>query len=252
MIPRVFQLRQEKSQQSLYVTLVDFLIQLLFLGLLMSVIYAVNEAQADATQADVQKERDELKIAIERLHQATGTSDLAEVQKRVLQLTRIQPLLGVQSAAEWSELEGRLREAGPLNQALSRASEAKAISQFVDAAGGIQNARRVLEEQVKKGQFKPACEDNIAKIAVLRAHADHLTVDAPLSAAFLRLLEQLKVDASRVSRMTFDEFSQAFRPILTLYPDCRFNVTVIEYTPFKKPRDVVRQFFYAFNVDAGR
>ena len=219
--------KRTRSEQSLYVTLIDFLMQLLFFGLLIGVMYAIANAGEDDAMVAVTKERDKLAIQLKDLYQATGTTDFPHLKAEL----------------------GRL---GPLSEVSKLTDVARALAPSVEAVGGLKNAQRLIEDQVRRGQFKPPCFDNPAKVATFHAHADHIMADSQRGAEFRRLINELKVDEARLNRMSFEQFSEIFSEVLVKFPDCRFNVTVVEYTPLKQPRDVVRRFFYAFPVEAGR
>lgn len=220
-------IKRSRSEQSLYVTLIDFLMQLLFFGLLIGVMYAIANAQEDDVVVTVTKERDKLAIQLKDLYQATGTT-------------------------EYPQLKAELERIGPLSEVSKLTDVARALGPSVQAVGGVKNAQRLIDDQVRRGQFKPPCYDNPAKVATFHAYGDHIVVDSQMGIEFRRLMSDLKIDEARYSKLSFEQFSQAFADVLVKFPDCRFNVTVVEYTPLKQPRDVVRRFFYAFPVEAGR
>jgi hypothetical protein len=201
----------KRTSQVLYLTLIDFLVQLIFLGLLLGILFALS---ISAPEEDLAKARAEGRASgqlLQQLMQSTGTSTITELTDL---LTRLGP-----------------------------------ISDLVDKVGGAQNAKKILEDQAKKGQGKPSCLSEQRRLAAIHAFENRFEI-REVSADLAELLKKLGVSASEVKSMTFAEFEAIFSPVIGIQPDCRYNVTVIEYSPFKLPRDVVRRAFIAFPVEA--
>lgn len=223
------QSRQVRREQTLYITLVDFLLQLLFL----SVVFGAFAAASSSLSQNEHEQRagllaarvDELQIALTTLFSAAGTTNVHDVAA-----------LLKSHAANKETL--RLAEIG------------RRWEETAQLAGGPENLKRLIEDQKRKGQFKPACRDNPARIVTFHAYADTITIERPLTNEFASLLAELGKDSSVAGSMSFAEFASTFRRVQALYPDCRFNVTVVEHTPLRQPRDVVREFFYVFNTEA--
>ena len=60
-----------QSEHVLYITLIDFLIQLIFLGLVLSVIYSASQPSMD--------EQERATEVLTKIKQLTGISDLTEI-----------------------------------------------------------------------------------------------------------------------------------------------------------------------------
>jgi hypothetical protein len=192
-----------QSEHVLYITLVDFLLQLVFLGLIIGVVYAV------AAKGD----KDEIK-KVEEIKQKLGVSDLTKLTD---DLTRLAPL-----QAMGSELESA-----------------------VNSVGGVQNAKKLLEDQAKKqlGQGHVSCLQNGIVVVIFDAYEDHIEVRRPFSPEFKEILTELHV-GTPISPMTFNSFKTTFSPLLTHHPECRFNAKVVEHSHDSRPRDVLTKVFW--------
>lgn len=217
----------KRTGQALYITLIDFLIQLIFLGLVIGVVYSIGEQEK---QVDRGTDTEKIKSLEKTLGEIKKTSGISDITILTDQLTRL----------------------GPLSEVEKRADIGRQLESSISEAGGIKNAKRLIDEQIQKGQGKPSCLANQQKVATVHAYEERLEISGDLSADLLKLLNELNVKPAKVKSMSFQDFSSIFRPVLNLYSDCRFNITVVEYTPYKKPRDVVRQFFYTTPIDAGK
>lgn len=185
-----------QSEHILYITLVDFLLQLVFLGLVIGVVYAVG------SQGDTEE--------LKQIKAQLGTSDLTKLTD---ELTRLAPLKDIESS--------------------------------VSSVGGVQIAKKILEEQAKKqeGQGQKSCLPNGAIVATFDAFENRIEVKRPLSLEFQKLLGELNI-AAQLSPMSFELFTKTFSPILSRYPECRFNVIVVEHSYDTRPRDTVRKIFW--------
>lgn len=206
-----------QTEHVLYITLIDFLLQLLFLGMVISVIYAIAQRE-DAESLDPKQARD----AIERMTEfkrLTGISDLTILTD---ELTRL----------------------GPLQPAAKHIKLGKELEKDVIEAGGPETARRILSEQnAKRGQGKPSCLDNGAKLATFHAYSDQIVLGQPLTRDMERLLSRMNLTAERNSRLSLREFRAAFAQVKKLEPNCRYNVELVEHSFDTRPRDTVRTAF---------
>jgi hypothetical protein len=206
-----------QSEHVLYITLVDFLLQLLFLGLVISVIYAIAQRD-DAAKLDPKQARDAIESMTE-IKKLTGVSDITVLTD---ELTRLGPL---QSAARHAEL-------------------GREVEDVVAEAGGLEAAKRVLTDQIsKRGQGKPSCLENGAKLATFHAYPDRIELGQPLTKEMVSLLSRMGLTNSRVSQLSLREFRAIFEQVKRIEPDCRYNVEVVEHSFDTRPRDTVRTAF---------
>jgi hypothetical protein len=132
---------------------VDFLLQLVFLGLIVGVIYAV------AAKGD----KDELK-QVEEIKKLLGTSDLTKLTD---ELTRLAPLQIMNR-----ELESAVSSVGGIQKAKKLLGD---------------QAKKQL------GQGHVSCLPNSAVVAVFDAFEDHIEVRPPYTPEFKNLLNELGV-----------------------------------------------------------
>lgn len=210
-----------QTEHVLYITLIDFLLQLLFLGMVISVIYAIAQRQEPATP-DPAAARDALE-AMTKIKNLTGISDLTKLTD---ELTRL----------------------GPLNQVGNDAQSWRDISDAIREIGGKENARKTLTEQAAKrgGQGLPSCLENKARLATFHAYQDRIELGDFDAKEFNALLSKIGESKIKVEHLSNSEFSKIFSRVKTTHPDCRFNVDLVEHSYDTRPRDAVRSAFMAF------
>ena len=142
-----------QSEHVLYITLVDFLLQLVFLGLIIGVIYAV------AAKGD----QDELK-KVEELKKLMGTSDLTKLTD---DLTRLAPL-----QATGREIASAVSSVGGVEKARKILED---------------HAKNQL------GQGQVSCLQNGEIVTTIDAFEDHLEIRSPITPKFKELLSEIKV-----------------------------------------------------------
>jgi len=210
-----------QSEHVLYITLIDFLLQLLFLGMVISVIYSISQQdQENSLNPAIAKNAIE---GMEKVKNLTGISDLTQLTD---ELTRL----------------------GPLQSANSELEAFRKITDAVKNVGGTDVAKKILEKQ--SGQGFPSCLPNRAKLATFHAYPDHIDLGRFDDKEFPALLEKLGIKISNVERVLRTEFSGIFKKVKFYYPDCRFNVELIEHSFDTRPRDSVRQIFLTIPIPA--
>jgi hypothetical protein len=208
---------KKDSNDIIFLTLIDFLIQLIFLGIVIGVLYSISQSSKD--KVDPVKYKEEMD-SINQIKKATGISDLTKLTD---QLTRL----------------------GPMQDVSKKIEVASKLENSIKALGGLDQANKTLEDKIKKsGQGKPACLPNGLFLTTIDAYEDHLEIRTPLTSEFLALLNEIGVNDNELKMMTFNKFRTAFQPVLTKHPECRYNVKVMEYSKFIEPRDTVSSVFY--------
>lgn len=206
-----------QTEHVLYITLIDFLLQLLFLGMVISVIYSIAQTE-DADKLDPKQARD----AIERMTEIKKLTGISDITVLTDELTRLGPL---QPAAKRAELGGK-------------------VEQVVTKAGGVQESIRILEEQAaKRGQGKPSCLDDGAKLTTLHAYSDRIELRQPIGKEMADLIASIGLNPDKATRLSLNEFKAAFSPVTRLRRDCRYNVELVEHSFDTRPRDAVRSAF---------
>ena len=208
-----------QSEHILYITLIDFLLQILFLGMVVGVIYAANKNPKSEEQ---------------KVEEAQSAQD---------NLLNIKKLTGVSNITELTDLLTRL---GPLQEAYKNAANFEKIASDIDKVGGLDSTKKILSDHaaISGGQGSKSCLPNKAKLATLHVFRDRIELGSYDPKEFPNLLEKLSLSKQKVERLTLDEFTKLFSQVKTLFPDCKFNVDVVEHSFDTRPRDVIRPIFW--------
>ena len=218
----------KRDESVFFFTLVDFLLTVLFFGL---VLFAVRQAQAKRT-SDLQEEEG---TAIAKVREATGISDLTELTDR---LTRLGPIANAEEAVRLvTEVGGTVA--------------ARRLVETTVAAGGDDSViARLNRLQQREGAGKPFClftETPRGKESVLLATvvADDSTITFRQETPALRaLLERLGQEFSEVESLALKEFRRTFERVLLIEPNCLYTIEFIERTRYVDARDAARGLFY--------
>ena len=202
-----------QSEHVLYITLIDFLIQLIFLGLVLSVIYSASQPSKDEVNSTAE--------FISKVKQLTGISDLTEITD---ELTRL----------------------GPLKNAEQNNEIAKEFNNLASKVGGKDAAFKILTTEANKGSApgKPSCIGGL-KVATFDAYEDRLELRSPVSSEMNELLKQLNLSLELVKKIPTREFSKIFAQIRVIEKNCVFNVGLVEHSFDTRPRDAVNSIFRA-------
>jgi hypothetical protein len=202
-----------QSEHILYITLIDFLLQLLFLGLVLSVIYSALQPDQEETKAN--------QSFVKNIKQLTGISDLTKLTD---ELTRLGPLQKVYSDVKYGQ-------------------EAKTLFQKV---GGKENASKLLTDEAKKaGQGRPSCMPNSERIATFDAYSDRIELRQPITPEMTKILNFLNISKDKAANIPLSEFRSLFAA-MELRNDrekCVYNVFLYEHTFDTRPRDKFRNIF---------
>ena len=202
-----------QSEHVLYITLIDFLIQLIFLGLVLSVIYSASQPSKD--------EQDRATEVIEKIKQLTGVSDLTEITD---ELTRL----------------------GPLKTAIQNSKLAEEFNKLAGKVGGKDAALKILTAEANKGSApgKPYCIGGL-KVATFDAYEDRLELRSPISTEMSELLKQLNLSSEQVKKIPIKEFPKIFAQLRVIETTCVYSVVLVEHSFDTRPRDAVNSTFRA-------
>ena len=213
-----------QTEHVLYITLIDFLLQLIFLGLLIGVIYSLDVAGEEPPTDPVQA-----KIAIEYIDKIKSLTGISDITVLTDVLTRMSPL---QDNARYAKTGSDLDE-------------------VVTQIGGVDVALKVLEEQVSKraGQDFPSCLPRGVSLATFDVYLDRIELRTPGEEMF-GVLKKLNLSYDEVKTLSLRGFQNAFARITKLQPTCRYNVVIVEHSFDIRPRDSVGSAFYHRSVPA--
>lgn len=216
----------QRSDSIFLLTLVDFLVQIIFFGLFIFVVH-YTIAQRDKRRYDP--------AAVDRAVETAGVSDLTELVDELSKLAPIR-LKGFNATLGNESDEAQVRKV------------AEAIREAGGAAG-VTNAMQRLAK-LEKGSGLPACLDETVggtrratTLATATGTSDSIVFDAP-TPQFMKVLAEVGLDFGSVRSLGLRDFGRTFRRILTKHPNCRYTIVLRETTRMVNARDAAGQIFY--------
>lgn len=216
----------QRSDSIFLLTLVDFLVQIIFFGLF---IFVVHHA---ITQRDKRKYDS---AAVDRAVETAGVSDLTELVDELSKLAPVR-LKGFNATLGNEADEAQVRKV------------AEAIREAGGAAG-VTNAMQRLAK-LERGSGLPTCLDETVggtrratTLATATGTGDRIVFDAP-TPQFSKVLAEVGLDFDSVRSLGLREFGRTFRRVLTKRPNCRYTIVLRETTRMVNARDAAGQIFY--------
>ena len=200
----------KRSDEVFFFTLVDFLLQVVFFGLVVFVAIQISEAKRKADAKHEQK-------AVEQVLTWTGFSTLTELSDF---LSRLAPPTDFKG---WADFMARHPEQDP------RSFES--MLDGINRAGGWKTVQEAIEAN-KKALGLPPCPsteqgDSLAPVPVaVLMLSDQGIVLASGGGEMRRLLQQLGMPGRE--RWSLSDFHSSVDTLRTLYPECRYFVD-LEY-----------------------
>jgi hypothetical protein len=224
-----------RSDDVFFFTLIDFLLQVFFFGLLLFVVdQTLKSAEKGERDAEEQKKAHLLK--------AFGVSNITELTDA---LTKMAPLDKLRGTADYIARSGGVE---PIRAAVEAASAAGGVEK-VSALGGQVTA---LTERVAKleGWGKVSCIPNITvngtvkpkSIATVVVSDDSVTLQNP-APEMHTLLGSLGLQFDEVKSLSLTAFKATFAPIVTKQPECRYFLDVVTRTRYLEPMRIVWSAF---------
>lgn len=246
----------KRNNDVYFITLIDLLVQILFLGLLL---FVIAKAGQEKEQADQQSTRQ----AMERLLNAAGVSNIAELTD---ELTKLAPITELKGTAEFisraggadaaNKLIDSVKQMGGVEQFQASMRDSSLMRELVNRAGGIEKLDSIVKK-IEAGRDKPPClfsMDGEKKSS--RALATVIATDEMIS--FERsnpdleaVLSMLGKSYSEVQSLPFSEFSSVFSALPRMKPECRYSLRLVERTNLVHARDAAQIAFYLSISKAG-
>lgn len=216
----------QRSDSIFLLTLVDFLVQIIFFGLFIFVVH----------QTIVQREKRKYDpAAVDRAVETAGVSDLTELVDELSKLAPVR-LKGFNATLGDEANEEQVRGA------------AEAIRE-AGGASGVTNAMKRLAK-LEKGSGLPACLDETVggarratTLATATGTGDSIIFDGP-TPQLTKLLGEVGLDFVSVRALGLRDFGRTFQRVLTKYPNCRYTIVLRETTRMVNARDAAGQIFY--------
>ena len=219
-------MRPQRSDSVFLLTLVDFLVQIIFFGLFVFVVYQALLHR---------KMRNYDPGTVDRAVEAAGVSNLTEL---VDELSKLAPV----------RLKG-------FNASLGNESDASEVSRAAEAirqAGGAEGVTEAMQRLAKleRGSGLPPClEEKVggakraATLATAIGTGSGITFEAS-TPQFDQLLSEVGLTFGSVRSLGLREFPRVFQRILQKHPGCRYTIVFRETTRMVDARDAAGQVFY--------
>jgi hypothetical protein len=216
----------KQSNDVFFFTLIDFLAQALFFGLVLIVLHKAAHRNEDAAARQAAREAQESRVAVQHTLRAAGVSNLTELTDY---LTRLSPNHDLRGTAEFFDSAG----------GINRVKEVQAIAA---AAGGTERLREKLKKYDEAYGLHPCHTTRQGKpvpIATLELHDDQVVVQSRTK-EFDRLIERLGTSTRETASLSLAEFQTAFAGLRALERECRHYVNVRACTRFLDPAESVQ------------
>jgi hypothetical protein len=219
-------MRHQRSDSVFLLTLVDFLVQVIFFGLFVFVVH----------QAMLQRDRKRYDpAAVDRAVEAAGVTDITELVDELSKLAPVR-LKGFNATLGNEADEAQVRRA------------AEAIREAGGAAGVSKAMQRL--EKLERGSGLPACIDETVggvrrtvTLASATGTGNEIVFDTP-TPQFTALLGEVGLDFGSVRSLGLREFPRVFQRVLNRHPKCRYTIVLRETTRMVGARDAAGQIFY--------
>jgi hypothetical protein len=224
-----------RSDDVFFFTLIDFLLQVFFFGLLLFVVAQTLSSEDEANREKETVERD-------KLLKATGVSSLTELTDM---LTKMVPLDKMRGDSEF----------------IARNGGQEAVAEAVKAANAAGGAQKVAEMQGQveamskrlaqlEGWGKVSCIPNIVvngklqpkSIATVVVADEGITLQN-LQPEMDQLLRRHGLEFSAVQQLSMSEFRRTFAPVVAQQPECRYFLSVVTRTRYLDPMRAVWSAF---------
>ncbi len=224
-----------RSDDVFFFTLIDFLLQVFFFGLLLFVVGQTLQS-AEKGERDVEEQKKA------HLLKAFGVSNITELTDA---LTKMAPLDKLRGTADYIARNGGVE---PIRAAVDAARAAGGSAKVSTLNGQV----AALTERLAKleGWGKVSCIPNITvngtvrpkSIATVVVSDDGVVLQEPTQEMHT-LLNSLGLQFDGVKSLSLGAFRSTFAPIVTKQPECRYFLDVVTHTRYLEPMRVIWSAF---------
>jgi len=226
----------KRGEDVFFFTLIDFLLQVFFFGLLLFVAWQVQQQGSEGDRA-----REE--SAEKRLLEGVGVSNIAELTDL---LTKMVPLENLRGTSDYMARNGGIEKAKAAVDAVNAAGGAEKLAQYDRQVKQL--TARVSE--LEGGWGKASCLPNISvngklqpkSVARVLVDDNLITLEDPTQ-EMQSLLSSHGLEYSAVQKLTPAAFRTAFAPVVARQPECRFFLSVTTRTQYLEPMRAVWSAF---------
>jgi hypothetical protein len=219
------------SDDVFFFTLIDFLLQVFFFGLLLFVAGRAVEGERD-------HQRDARDKQVDQVIKATGVSNISELSDL---LTRLVPLDKLRGTADFISRNGGEKKVEEAIRSIQAAGG-------VDRIGELKNENAALMERVAKleGWGKVSCLPNVMVngrsqpklIATAVVGDDIISLQDPTQEMHT-LLAVHGLEFENVKRLSLSAFRSTFAPVVVKQPECRYFLAVRRETRYFEPMGAI-------------
>jgi hypothetical protein len=229
--------QSKRSDNVFLLTLVDFLLQIIFVGLFAYALVTAINTKRDATAMSIAKRRSNLDEAQLRML-LKALTEVPDVGRALSDGKEIKELLAKHGISNFVELDDTLSRMVPADQV----AEVKQIHDVIRAAGGVEAAKKAVSYYVN-GVGKPHClytsdKRSAVPLTTITAYDDHMTVDGT-TAELKKVLTEIGEDPAQVADMSLPAFTKVFSKLAIRYPNCMHSVRFRENTNLVYARNAV-------------
>jgi hypothetical protein len=217
---------RQKSDSVFLLTLVDLLVQVIFLAIFLGAIYISN---ANKNDLEVKKISDpKAKVIVE-----VGVLNVAELVNAMVKLVPIDRIMElVVILPEFKSLES-------LKAALRLAKAAKFDPKTLD------DQTKDLEKKIAMGHGLPPCvfgPDKTRNLFRLQAH-DGYYILSVLTPKAEELISKFKFNYKAGDKLSIDQFTVLAKTIATNETECRYSIIYEPYLDSLSPYKIVERYF---------
>lgn len=224
-----------RSDDVFFFTLIDFLLQVFFFGLLLFVVGQSLKTEEDATRTREEKQLDQI-------FKATGVSNITELTDT---LQKMAPLDKLRGTSDFIARQGG-------QKAVEEAVETVNKAGGVEKVSGLQDQVTAMTDRISKleGWGKVSCIPNITvngkvqpkSVATAIVTDDGVTLENPMP-EMTTLLRSLGLEFNSVRQLSLASFKSTFAPIVAKQPECRYFLSVVTQTRYLEPMRAVWSVF---------
>jgi hypothetical protein len=224
-----------RSDDVFFFTLIDFLLQVFFFGLLLFVVGQHLKNDEDRNRESEIKQRD-------TLLKAAGVSSITELTDA---LTKMAPLDRLRGTNDFVARSGG-------QQAVEAAVAAASAAGGVEELSKLQGQVDAMTDRIAKleGWGKVSCIPNVTVNGVVRPKSvgtvvvtdEAVTLQSP-TPELLTLLSSHGLTFDAVQTLNLASFRSTFAAVVTKQPECRYFLDVVTRTRYLEPMRVVWSAF---------
>jgi len=243
----------KKNNDVFFLTLIDFLLQVLFFGL---VIFALMSALTQKRESEKIADNERIK----QLIKAAGVSNITELTDELTKLAPISELKGTSdylqklgSIEQAQKIADMSQEAGGVTALIAELEASRKLAAKVaDGSHSVGDIQQRLEKlrKLEEGQGAAPClftmqgtRKRARPVATVTANDTTIRLDGA-EPEFNDVLKLLGHKPESVAELTLSQFADTFRPLSRLKPECRYTLRFVENTQLVHARDAAQVAFY--------